>query len=408
MISILCESGTEARGREIAELLRGGHEPGAAPEVVDGQTPWNRPPEWDDLLLVPFLTPELSPAGRAYLEAFRQGHRSGAPDGGGSIVPVALDPARRKPPDPIAGLKSLVYDGGDAGRTALVRAVGVFLGLALRPGDHGVFVSYRMSDGQEVAQDLHQRLTAAGFKAWLDEAEGNLAAGDDVQAKIRAQLAQAALLLVVDTRDAPESPWIDEEIHLAIGQLIPIVPVLVGPFAPGEDVSRISTLRQLQRRVVVKAQDPARGPVSEGDWDRVRSEVEEILLGGYRRRKLLMKRAEAAFQEAGFRWSALDDRRRMYQAERGEFPDPVTVVLSHCAVHDVTFPPALQAYREYLTGYAGIAEVSHKLCLYDRDKPISRTELLQVARLAGKLPFMMAHLNELALLVRSNFAGRGS
>src|SRR5262249_44396929 len=161
---------------EIARDLHEAHKLVQPPVILPEGAVWDAMPEWDDVLIVVYKA-GLPVGGKEYIAAYRAAHPlsgTGADsrEPGGIVIPVATDPAARKPPDPISGIKALLYDEaarGKAGR--LADWVCVFLGLALRPGDQRIFVSYRIADGTEIAKDLYNRLEAAGFRPWLDEAK---------------------------------------------------------------------------------------------------------------------------------------------------------------------------------------------------------------------------------------------
>jgi hypothetical protein len=318
------------------------------------------------------------------------------------IVPVAVDPAAMKPPEPIALLKAALYDGSAASLERVAHAAGCFLGLSLRREEQRVFIAYRSTDGGVIARDLHARLSAAGFAAWLDEASDNLPVGIDVQSRIHQQLEQAAILLTVDTPDAPTSEWIKEEIDAALGEMIPVLPVVTGP---DRDISRFMALTPLQRRAAVKPDGPDGLPLSDEEFARVHREVEGLLLAAYRRRLKVTTNAQQAFHRHGFSWQSLDERRRVFEARRTKAGKrPGKVVLAHCSIHDATYVPALRVYGEYLARYPRIAEVNEKLCVYERDRVLSAAEESMIWQgMDGVPPFTLAHYNELGILIQSNF-----
>jgi hypothetical protein len=404
MVLILCNTGTEPAGQQIADALRDKFNLPFSPELLTDQSVYSRAAEWDDLLIVLYKAPVFPQAVQDYIQAFRQAHQITSPGNpqpspGGFVLPVATDPANPKPPDPISGIKAVINDGTTAALDRITNAAGVFLGLALRSGEQEIFISYRATSGKEIANDLHSRLKAAGFHPWLDEAQDNLPPGTGVQAKIHQHIASAAMILVVDTPDAPDSDWVTEEINTAIGQLIPIVPVVLG-----SRVSRFIALASLQRCASLELQRaPGTQGLTDGEWQKVRAEIEEVLLSAYRRRLLILARAEKIFRENQFDWLVVEERLRMYQAERKQLPLPSTIVLSHCSIHDVTYLPALQAYADYVQQFPQIATVNYKLCVYDRERVLSKSEFAQIQKSIRGTPFILAHYNELPVLILSNF-----
>ena len=99
------------------------------------------------------------------------------------LLPIAINPGIGRPPEPISGLKArfLVSD-----LSAILTTIGALMGLALRPQDSKLFISYRMADGAKSAKKLASHLSSHGYVAWLDEESDvrgrtNLNVGDDFQ-----------------------------------------------------------------------------------------------------------------------------------------------------------------------------------------------------------------------------------
>ncbi len=396
MILILASAGAEAVARAIAGALSQEYNLPSAPEVVAAAAAWNRSAEWDDLLLVIYNSASLHDSTAQYIQAFCAAHSTG-----GTVIPVGANPAFRVPPNPLSPIKAAQYDGGPESTAAIVKAVGVFLGLALRPGSQKIFVSYRASDGKPVANSLYQRLKDAGFDAWLDEAEENLVIGDAVQDKIRSSLEAAAMVLLVDTPDAPDSAWVKIEVDLANGQLVPVLPVVAG----GEPLSRFIQLQGLRRWVLVKQSGLDDKALSNAEWECVCGQIDELLLSTFRRRLKILSRTRAAFEANGYTWQPVDERLRMYRADKTTAWLTKVITMSHCLVQDITYKPALQAYWTYLKDvYPDRALLNQRLCIYDRDKVLSPAEMETLSENIPQMNAILAHYNELELLLASNFS----
>src|SRR5258708_1801715 len=223
MILIIAEEGTETVAQAIAGALSQEYNLPCAPEVIAAGAAWARSVEWDDLLFVVYKSRALPDSAVQYINGYRNAHKTG-----GAIIPVGTNPDLPVPPDPISGTKAAKYDGSAELTGRIVKSAGVFLGLALRPGSQRIFVSYRASDGTHLARAIYDRLKDAGFEPWLDEAEENLVIGDVVQERIRSSVDSAAMVLLIDTPDAPDSKWVSIEIDMAIAQLVPVLPVVTG------------------------------------------------------------------------------------------------------------------------------------------------------------------------------------
>jgi hypothetical protein len=391
MITILAQDGAGPTAQEISDALVQEFSLPVPPEIVGTNAVWSRPVEWDDLLLVVFNSSTLPPSAVQFIAAYRAAHTIG-----GHVIPVGVDPNLRVPPDPIGGIKAIAFDGTPQVLAQVTITAGVFLGLSLRPGRQKIFVSYRANDGTVLANSIHSRLKEAGFDAWLDEAQDNLPPGTDVQQEIEKKLKEAAMVLLVDTPNAPDSKWVKIEVDLANSQLIPVLPAVAGDRVP-----RFIQLQGLRRWSLIKQDQP----LDDVDWTGVRDEVYQLLLSTFRRRLRILTRTKKAFLDHGYQWIALDDCLRMYRCEKQINPIRKLVALSHCLVQDVTYIPAIQAWWNYLSNYQDLPTVNEKLCIYDRDKLLSETE---IAALADKLPQIngiLVHWNELDVLVASNFAG---
>jgi hypothetical protein len=392
VILILAQDGAESAAQAISAAIVQEYSLPIAPEIVNTNAVWSRPVEWDDLLMVVYNSAALPASAVQYIQAFRTAHKTG-----GSVVPVGVNPAFRVPPDPISGIKAAQYDGSPQVLAKIVQSAGVFLGLSLRPGSQKIFVSYRASDGKPLAESVYGRLKDAGFDAWLDRAGENLTVGTDVQDTIRKNLEEAAMVLLIDTPDAPDSRWIKIEVDLANSQLIPVLPAVAG----GERTSRFVQLQGLRRWALVKQNGLDSTPLSDGEWDGVRAEIDQLLLSTLRRRLRILSRAQKAFEDQGYRWQAVDDRLRMYRSEKSINAMRRVVAFSHCLVQDITFLPALRAWWNYLTQYRDLATVNQKLCIYDREKVLSDAEIDTIAQSLPEINAILAHYTELDVLVPS-------
>ena len=410
MICILCEPSTLAVGRSIADQIQARYVPSSPPAVLGADAMWDRESDWDDVLLVVYGSADLPDTLREFIRAFRETHPNrdpvtGAPAPGGFVIPIACLAAPNQPPPPIASLKSYRWGVTREREEEILRDLGIKLGLALKPGNHEIFISYRSSDGREIADDLRRRLKAASFEPWLDESEGNLPPGVEVQERILEQVSKSSMVLVVDTPDVRGSGWMRDEINRAINRHVPVVPIVTGPEATG---SRFIALRGLGRHARVKPHGPDRQPLTDDEWQLAQDEMEGILLSAYLRAMRTSFRAGRAFERNGYSWITVDKALRTFEARR---PTPTladTVVLSHCLVEDVTFVRGLRAYAEYLVRFPRIAEVTHKLCIYDRDSPLSEHEIADILDDAKwkALPFSPSNCDEIGAFVRENFLRR--
>jgi hypothetical protein len=172
--------------------------------------------------------------------------------------------------------------------------------------------------------------------------------------------------------------------------------------AGGERTSRFMLLQSLRRQALVKQNGLDASPLSDAEWLAVLREIEEVLICAYRRRLLILARAQTTFEKSGYNWQVVDERLRMYKADKKALM-PRVIVLSHCSVHDITYLPALKAYWDYLKSYKELASVNQRLCIYDRDRVLSQAEIETLISNVPEMNVIVAHYNELELLVASNF-----
>jgi hypothetical protein len=406
MIRILCDAATLAVGERIQAAIAAAMPSQIKIERVTEETRWQGPTDWDDILIVTFGEAPLTDSGRRFVDDFRTAHAVVDPETdekapSGFVLPVSIQPGRHAPPEPLSGLKSLSYDESPAAMGVLVDRIAVLTGLMMVPRDHRLFISYRASDGKTIAQDLYRRLAAAGFSPWLDEAKDNLPLGSDVQATLRKQLKHAALILVVDTPDTASSKWMRIEIDFALGNLIPLLPLVVG----NTNQSRFLPLRGLERRVRIQpgAIAPAT-PLTDVEWENVRTEIEQFLLQVYRRRMKLEARAREIFARKGFDWVDAGFGTRFYRSHKARTSLPGWQILSHCFIQDVTDVHALDACQSLCQSFNDIAQMNHKLCIYDRDHVLTDLEIEDLNREVSPLFLAMVHHNQLECLIDSNFA----
>jgi hypothetical protein len=390
MVYILADDRTEPYQQSISELLGPLVPNGRSSVEVSAEETWHYTAEWNDVLIVLFDGPDLADQARGFIEQYRADHPSSC-----AIIPVAVGTARQ-PPNPIGALKAAVLDGSAESAERIRRSVAAFLGLALHPGRRKVFISYRAADGTFLAKDLYRRLQLAGFQPWLDEAEENLPFGASVQDTISENIKSAGLLLLLDTPLAPHSKWISVEIDCANAQLMPVLPIVVR-----DKRSRFVQLASLRRDVQIDATGPESGPLSESEWEQILAGIQDLLLVSHNRSLLLLDHAQRAFEKYEYSWSAVDERLRMYEAARRK--QIASRVLAHCLVQDILDTSALRNYWDYVRNYPAVAQVNQKLCIYERETPLSDNEADQIFQQLNNVNTILAHYNELDLLIATGF-----
>src|SRR6266568_858666 len=89
---------------------------------------------------------------------------------------------------------------------------------------YDIFLSYSRRDGGEFAEVLAQHLTKSGFRIFIDN---ELLKAGDLEANHRASLQKADSVVLLLTADAAASPWVRNEIALALREKRSLIPVLL-------------------------------------------------------------------------------------------------------------------------------------------------------------------------------------
>ncbi len=101
------------------------------------------------------------------------------------------------------------------------------LGLESFVRNRQVFISYRRSDAEEVAQEIEQFLWSRRCVPFLDtiQVEGGVVVQDEVMEVLH----QKDFVVYIDSLDASESPWVLAELNEALAERIPVCMVRIDP-----------------------------------------------------------------------------------------------------------------------------------------------------------------------------------
>ena len=370
--------------------------------VADDSDLWPRQVEWDDLLIVVFDENAFPKTGNDFIEDFLQKRMKK-----GLLLPVALNPARTHPPAAAESLKALVFDSaapGVAGR--LVKRAGAMIGLRVQQRENEVFISYRASDGKEIATQLEEYLKGLGYPVWRDEAkdiddETKILPGTPVQNQIDDALANAAIVLLVDTPDAPHSRWITHEVDTANGILLPILPLCFRPVGDRKHGPRFQSLLQHQRWVSLPRPVGVSPPLQTDHLVSIVNEMEEYLCQLIQRKCRVPFLVEKEFLARSFTWKLLDKRLLVGESVKGTATRFPTKVLSHCSIFDQVHAPGMKAFSDFM---AKSGRPNFSLYIYDGEM-IPEPQLIEfIKQNPSKDSVYILHHQELATLIDSNFA----
>jgi hypothetical protein len=368
--------------------------------AASSHSSWPAGVSWDDLLIVMFDGKRFPDAGNLFIRKYHRQRPNSA-----LLLPVAIDPSSKQPPEAAAAIKALEFDHaarGPGGR--LANRVGGMLGLRVQGRDTNIFISYRATDGARIARQLHAHLLTVGHRAYLDEAkefdgESNILPGSPVQKQIDEALEKANLVLLIDTPSAPASPWIKHEVNTADAILLPILPLCFRNADDRKVGPRFPSLVALQRWVDLQKPDPNVDlPLSINQLDDIVDEVETYLCEIFRRKCRVPFIVEKEFVSHGFVWKVLDKRLLMFESSRSMTWRVRTKVLSHCSLFDPAYSPALKSFVKFLKA---TARSNYSLFIYDGEV-LPEPVLKEIAESQSE-PVIILHHQELATLIDSNF-----
>ena len=104
-----------------------------------------------------------------------------------------------------------------------VATVALLTMLGLVEQQRRVFLSYRRSDSAHMATQLHTELVRNRFDVFLDRFA--LLPGEDFQRKLDEDLADKAFVVLLESPDLRDSPWVQHEITYALSHRIDILAI---------------------------------------------------------------------------------------------------------------------------------------------------------------------------------------
>jgi hypothetical protein len=243
-----------------------------------------------------------------------------------------------------------------------------------------------------------------GFSPWLDEAielDGHSAIlpGSPVQAQIDSALANASLVLLLDTPSAPQSIWIKHEVDTADAMLIPILPICFRNSEDSRQGPRFRSLIALQRWVSIPNPSMSLAPpLSLAQLDDIVREAETYLCEIFRRKCRVPFIVENEFVTKGYDWSVRDKALLMFESSK-KGGRVHTRIISHCSIFDQIYGPAITHFRRFIDA---IGSLNYSLFIYDGEL-LTNIELEDVVENQdGKV--IVLHHQELSSLISSNFS----
>lgn len=367
---------------------------------------WPCEEEWNDLLIVLYDHSEFSEDADKFVSSYLENRPDTA-----LVLPIALESTYPVPPKVLSQFKALPYDPNDtldSERSIICRA-GAMMGLRLQGRDTKIFISYRAQDGRDIAEQLYTHLLSLGHKPWLDEAKEvdgytKILPGEPVQIEIEKALDDASLLLLIDTPASPESKWIKEEVNIADGKLIPILPIVFRPKSDPKKGPRFRTLLSLQRWLeIVFNSPPAKTILSSDDLDKIVLELETYLCDIFMRKCRIPFKVKKNFLNAGYDWCTLNQSLSVYRSQQQHNVRIRTTVHSHCSIYSTIYPPSFKHFKDFISNQP---HANYSLFIYDGEL-LSDDELADLAELLDSETIILHH-QEISALLASNFTKVGN
>ncbi len=320
------------------------------------------PGEMEPLSVVALVLPgrAFDPAEKRRLEDFYLA--SGADSV--RLIPVAPEPGRGAPPPPIDGIVSFPAhtEPANVWGERLARLLLNQLCLRVSGERREVFISYRRSDGLALARALEKQLRLRGYGVWRDDSPDRddlplIGPGTRAQDNIRRAIARKGFVLLVDTPDAPNSWWVDQEVSMGLSNILPVLPlVVVDPVtgAAPRPGGRFPSLERQGRQATANALAPAALDAAKVDqvltsavMDELEDEMSRYLLQHLRTSRRLVERARAAFEKRfSFSFAAVPEKPLLFRAEitREKLATPHLKLrfLIQCAPYERVFDETVQ------------------------------------------------------------------
>jgi hypothetical protein len=276
-------------------------------------------------------------------------------------IPIARDAGSLPPVPPLDQLQGLlVRDLDSDGIAAAATAALVNASLVLAREQQGaLFISYSHRDGLQLAALLQQQLRERGFRVFRDEHKDRdqqiaIPPGSVTQKAIERAILDHGFVLLLDTPAAGRSTWVREEVNVAIGNLLPILPIVfpdaaAPPGAAQPRGGRFRSLRELGRDVRATNEDDLLAKI-----DEIERNVVEILLSHWRSRRRLLYTAQVRFEHLQYKWQVVQAGRLHYAAEKS------TVLATNarfakrlivgCSPYPRLVPQTIEPLRGYFDG----------------------------------------------------------
>lgn len=179
-----------------------------------------------------------------------------------------------------------------------------------------LFLSYRRQETELLALQLCRALSERRFDVFLDRF--SVPPGDDFPKRIDIELADKSFVLLLESRSAVDSPWVQHEVSYALSHHISVL-ALTMPDTPSSGLFQVVDEAFRYRLPQEDLRDPS-GELSEKGLTTILDEVELRCARQIRRRRTqLLGSLNDWLSQAGFRFYPIDDWAVLAEKE-GESP----------------------------------------------------------------------------------------
>jgi hypothetical protein len=110
----------------------------------------------------------------------------------------------------------------------------------MRSGMSSIFLSYSHKDAADVAEYLYTRLSGAGYSVWKDN--HNIPLGKPFPGEISKSVIEADYFVILLSKSAVKSSWVDEEVNTAKASQRHIIPILLDELTLPPSLSSLNYL----------------------------------------------------------------------------------------------------------------------------------------------------------------------
>lgn len=141
------------------------------------------------------------------------------------ILPIAHthDDFKTNFPDGLSDLNGFFLDDTTLSLSALHNYIFSYFGII--SGNRKVFISYRRSETEVLAQTLYDKLIKLKYHPFLDSY--SIESGVDFQERLRHELVDSDIVVLLDTPDFNNSDYCMEEFNIANSEQIPVIDIRI-------------------------------------------------------------------------------------------------------------------------------------------------------------------------------------